>query len=98
MLFGWAGNTIQPNDVVLVWGGSGGLGGQAIQLARIGGGTPVAVVSSPERGEYCVKLGAAGWINRRDYKNWGVPPHWGDAAGAEEGGAGEPGGWCRSWR
>lgn len=25
MLFGWQGNTLQKNDVVLVWGGSGGL-------------------------------------------------------------------------
>src|SRR5438874_92614 len=62
----------------------GGRGGQAIRLARIGGGVPVAVVSSPERGEYCVKLGAAGWINRRDYKHWGVPPHWDDASGQKE--------------
>lgn len=84
MLFGWAGNTIQPNDVVLVWGGSGGLGGQAIQLVRIGGGIPVAVVSSQERGEYCTRLGAAGWINRREYKHWGIPPHWDDAAGQKE--------------
>lgn len=84
MLFGWAGNTLRPNDVVLVWGGSGGLGGQAIQLVRSGGGIPVAVVSSAERGEYCVKVGAAGWINRRDYKHWGVPPHWDDAAGQKE--------------
>ncbi len=84
MLFGWAGNTLQPNDVVLVWGGSGGLGGQAIQLVRIGGGIPVAVVSSADRGEYSVKLGAAGWINRRDYKHWGVPPHWDDAVGQKE--------------
>ena len=26
MLFGWPPNTVQPGDVVLVWGGSGGLG------------------------------------------------------------------------
>src|SRR6266705_1651474 len=84
MLFGWAGNAIQPNDVVLVWGGSGGLGSQAIQRVRIRGGIPVAVVSSADRGEYCVKLGAAGWINRRDYKHWGVPPHWDDAVGQKE--------------
>jgi crotonyl-CoA carboxylase/reductase len=84
MLFGWAGNTLRPNDVVLIWGGSGGLGGQAIQLVRNGGGIPIAVVSSAERGEYCLKLGAAGWINRRDYHHWGIPPHWDDAAGQKE--------------
>ena len=35
MLFGWEGNVLQRDDVVLVWGGSGGLGTQAIQLASM---------------------------------------------------------------
>ncbi|HLQ63018.1 MAG TPA: crotonyl-CoA carboxylase/reductase [Candidatus Acidoferrales bacterium] len=81
MLFGWKGNELRAGDAVLVWGGSGGLGGQAIQLARIAGGRPVAVVSSPERGEYCRKLGAAGWIDRRQFSHWGAPPHWTDTEG-----------------
>jgi len=46
MLFGWQGNTVQPNDVVLVWGGSGGLGSIAIQLVRVHGALPIAVVSN----------------------------------------------------
>ncbi|MEU0758003.1 hypothetical protein, partial [Streptomyces albogriseolus] len=29
------------------------------------GGIPVAVVSSEERGEFCLKLGAEGYIDRR---------------------------------
>ena len=37
MLFGWKGNTVKNGDVVLIWGGSGGLGGQAIQLATVHG-------------------------------------------------------------
>lgn len=81
MLHGWAGNTVRPDDVVLVWGGSGGLGSIAIQLARIAGARPVAVVSSPERGEYCTRLGAIGWIDRREFGHWGVSPHWRDAEG-----------------
>lgn len=81
MLYGWTGNQLLPGDVVLVWGGSGGLGSQAIQLVRLGGGIPVAVVSSDERGEYCRKLGAAGWINRRNYAHWGLPPIWDDTEG-----------------
>jgi crotonyl-CoA carboxylase/reductase len=81
MLFGWAGNTLQEGDVVLVWGGSGGLGSAAIQLARAKGARPVAVVSSPERGAYCEQLGAVGWINRNDFDHWGIPPHWTDADG-----------------
>lgn len=84
MLHGWAGNTVQRGDVVLVWGGSGGLGTQAIQLVRLAGGVPVAVVSEPERGKYAEKFGAAGWINRRDFHHWGVPPLVDDAAGQKE--------------
>lgn len=81
MLFGWKGNEVKEGDIVLVWGGSGGLGSQAIQLVRLQGAIPVAVVSSAERGEYCVKLGARGWINRKDFGHWGVPPHWDDIDG-----------------
>ena len=81
MLLGWPGNTVQAGDIVLVWGGSGGLGTQAIQLARHAGGRPIAVVSSPEKGAYCEKLGAIGWINRNDFDHWGIPPHWTDAEG-----------------
>lgn len=84
MLFGWEGNTVKEGDVVLVWGGSGGLGTQAIQLATIHGARAVAVVSDDERGEYCVKHGAVGYINRRNFSHWGVPPHWKDGAGQRE--------------
>ena len=81
MLHGWKGNEVQDGDVVLAWGGSGGIGCQAIQLAKVAGAIPVAVVSSPERGEYCLKLGAAGWIDRTEFDHWGVSPHWTDAEG-----------------
>jgi crotonyl-CoA carboxylase/reductase len=84
MLRGWDGNVIQEDDIVLVWGGSGGLGGQAIQLAKVFGARSVAVVSSDERGEYCIKLGAEGYINRKDFDHWGVPPHWSDAEGQKQ--------------
>lgn len=84
MLFGWAGNVLASGEVVLIWGGSGGLGSQAIQLAVQAGAIPVVVVSDEERGKYCENLGAAGWINRRDFDHWGVPPHWTDAVGQKE--------------
>ena len=74
MLHGWSGNTLAPDDIVLVWGGSGGLGTQATQLARLAGAVPIAVVSAPERGEYAMRFGAAGWIDRRDFDHWGIPP------------------------
>ena len=84
MLLGWEGNTISDGDVVLVWGGSGGLGSQAIQIASVHGARAVAVVSDDERGEYCKKLGAVGYINRTTFSHWGIPPHWEDTAGQKE--------------
>jgi crotonyl-CoA carboxylase/reductase len=84
MLFGWDGNTVKEGDVVLVWGGSGGLGGQAIQLAAVHGARAVAVVSDDARGEYCKKLGAVGYVNRKNFSHWGIPPHWTDSAGQKE--------------
>ena len=84
MLFGWQGNVVKDGDVVLVWGGSGGLGSQAIQLANVHGARSVAVVSDDERGEFCGKLGAVGYINRREFSHWGIPPHWTDTAGQKE--------------
>ncbi len=84
MLFGWEPHTVRAGDVVLVWGGSGGLGSQAIQLVRHAGGIPVAVVSSAERGEYCLSLGAAGFVDRTEFSHWGTPPHWTDEAGQRE--------------
>jgi crotonyl-CoA carboxylase/reductase len=78
MLHGWPPNTVQPGDVVLVWGGSGGLGSLAIQLVTLAGGRAVAVVSSQEKGEYTKGLGAVGFVNRKDFSHWGVPPRWND--------------------
>ena len=76
MLFGWPPHTVQPGDVVLVWGGSGGLGSLAIQLVTNAGGRAVSVVGSDERGEYSTKLGAVGFVNRKAFDHWGVPPRW----------------------
>ena len=84
MLFGWEGNVLKEDDVVLVWGGSGGLGTQAIQLASVHGAKAVAVVSDDERGEYCKRLGAVGYIIRNQFSHWGIPPHWTDVDGQKE--------------
>lgn len=72
MFYGWKGNQLKKGDVVLVWGGSGGLGTNAITMAKAAGAIPVAVVSSEERGEYCVKNGAVGYINRLEFNHWGA--------------------------
>ena len=84
MLCGWPPHTVREDDVVLVWGGSGGLGSQAIQIAKAKSAIPVAVTSGPQRGEYSVKLGARGYIDRRPFTHWGVIPDWRDDAAFAE--------------
>lgn len=84
MLFGFSENVVQSGDLVLVWGGSGGLGTQASQLVRHAGGVPVSVVSDEARGEFAMRYGAQGWINRRDFTHWGIPPLVDDTAGQKE--------------
>lgn len=75
MLHGWPPHTVRPGDVVLVWGGAGGLGSAAVQLAALAGARPVAVVSSADKAEYCMRLGAVGCIDRREFTHWGpLPP------------------------
>ncbi len=78
MLRGWPPHTVEKGDVVLVWGGSGGLGSMAIQIAREFGATPVAVVSRDEKFAFCERLGAKGCVNRKNFDHWGMMPHWRD--------------------
>ncbi len=78
MLHGWAGNQVQADDPILVWGGAGGLGSMAIQIARAAGARPVAVVSGDSKNEFCKKLGAVGVIDRRKFDHWGKLPRWSD--------------------
>jgi crotonyl-CoA carboxylase/reductase len=78
MLAFWEPHTVKQGDVVLVWGGSGGLGSMAIQITKAMGGIPIAVVSNDERGEYCKQLGAAGYIDRTQFDHWGRLPDWRD--------------------
>lgn len=58
---------IEPGEDVLIWGGAGGLGVFAIQLCRVAGARAIAVVSSDEKAELAMSLGAHGTINRRDF-------------------------------
>ena len=80
MLCHWDGNRIRKGDVVLIWGGAGGLGTSAIQQTRAYGGIPIAVVAGTERGAYCKSMGAAGYIDRTRFT------HWGSIAGLDEAG------------
>ena len=53
MLHGWPEHKMRPGDPVLIWGGAGGLGSMAIQIAKASGATPVAVVSGDDKIDYC---------------------------------------------
>jgi crotonyl-CoA reductase len=63
---------LRQGDAVLVWGATGGIGGYAVQYVLNGGGTPVGVVSSPERAELLHAMGVEHVIDRRaaGYKFW----------------------------
>lgn len=78
MLTRWQEHEVRKDDVVLVWGGAGGLGSMAIQICKAFGAKAVAVVSGEDKVEYCKKLGAVGCIDRRKFNHWGMLPHWKD--------------------
>ena len=80
MLHNWAPHNVRPDDVVLIWGGAGGLGSMAIQIAKLAGAKPIAVVSNPDKYAFCRKLGAVGCINRKSFDHWGRLPDADDAA------------------
>lgn len=74
MLFGYAPHVLKPGQNVLVWGGTGGLGVSAIQLCNTVGANAIAVVSSDERAEAALQIGAVGVLNRKNYNCWGELP------------------------
>jgi crotonyl-CoA carboxylase/reductase len=76
MLMGWAPHVIRKDDVVLIWGASGGLGCMAIQIVKAEGGIPVGIIGDDSKAEFCIKLGAKGLINRKKFSHWGMLPHW----------------------
>ena len=65
MLVGQA--QVKPGDNVLIWGAAGGLGIFAIQLCKVLGANPIAVISSPDKLELVKSLGAEMTLNRKDY-------------------------------
>jgi len=50
---------LEPGMSVLIHGAAGGLGSAAIQIVKLLGARPIAVVSSDEKARYCCGLGAA---------------------------------------
>lgn len=83
-LRGWHPNVVRPGDPVLIWGGAGGLGSMAIQITREFGGLPIAVVSSDDKVDYCMNLGAKGVINRTNFDHWGRLPDIDDVDGMQK--------------
>jgi len=49
---------LAPGMYVLIHGGAGGIGGAAIQVSRLHGARPIAVVSTAEKADYALSLGA----------------------------------------
>ena len=72
MLVGNHGARMKQGDVVLVWGATGGIGGYAVQYVLNGGGTPIGVVSSPDKAELLHELGCEAVIDRaaEGYRFW----------------------------
>ena len=66
------GAQITQGQSVLVWGATGGIGAYAVQYVLNGGGTPVGVVSSPERAALLNEMGCEAVIDRRaeGYRFW----------------------------
>ncbi len=72
MLVGDHGARMKQGDNVLIWGATGGIGGYAVQYVLNGGGTPIGVVSSPERAAILEDMGCEAVIDRaaEGYKFW----------------------------
>ena len=72
MLVGDNAARMKQGDSVLIWGASGGLGSYACQLVQNGGGTPIGVVSSPEKVDLLHQLGVEYVIDRskENYQFW----------------------------
>jgi crotonyl-CoA reductase len=72
MLVGRHAARMKQGDNVFIWGATGGIGAYAIQLVLNGGGTPVGVVSSPERVKLLEAMGCEATIDRaaEGYRFW----------------------------
>ena len=72
MLVSDNGARMKQGDSVLIWGATGGIGGYGVQYVLNGGGTPIGVVSSPDRAALLNDLGCEAVIDRRaeGYSFW----------------------------
>ncbi len=65
MLVSPNGARMTQGQTVLIWGAGGGIGAYACQYVLNGGGTPIGVVSSPERAAILHELGVEHVIDRK---------------------------------
>lgn len=65
---------VRPGDTVLIWGASGGLGCFAIQITKLYGAIPIAIVSSDDKTELVRSLGAEVVLNRSDFPGLAFNP------------------------
>ncbi len=72
MLVGDHGARMKQGQSVLVWGATGGIGGYATQYVLNGGGTPIGVVTSPDKVKLLNELGVEAVIDRQaeGYRFW----------------------------
>lgn len=59
---------LMPNETIFINGGAGNIGSAIIQLAKERGANIIATVGSPEKAEWCKKLGANRTINYKTEK------------------------------
>ncbi|MBC8312303.1 MAG: zinc-binding dehydrogenase [Candidatus Marinimicrobia bacterium] len=60
---------LQPGEVVLIYGGSSGVGSAAIQICRDLGAQIIATAGNNSKAEFCKKLGANHVVNHNN-ENW----------------------------
>src|SRR5437899_5582665 len=58
---------VTAGDNVLVWGAAGGLGVFAVQICKMLGANPIAVVGGKDKVELVKSLGASAWIDRNEF-------------------------------
>ena len=69
---------------MLVWGGAGGLGTQAIQLVAPRGRDPGrGRLRAPRRASSASRSAPRATSTAREFDHWGIPPHWTDDDGPE---------------
>src|SRR5207302_271992 len=65
---------VTAGDNVLIWGAAGGLGVFAIQICKMLGANPIAVIGGKEKAQLVQSLGAPMWIDRNDFPDLAYHP------------------------